>query len=212
VDRRAGGEHRRRLHRPFVAYLPTEHLGGSGLVAAVAAGITAGQGAARWSTPEQRVSDELNWHTLELLLEGAVFLIMGLELRDIVSANVEKHSGVGVGIGLALAALAIVHRGAGAVCVWAGDADRSSRPPDAARQTAGLQRSAGRLRRREGRPPRPAPATGREPEPAPRRGGLVRRTTGRAAGASRGDGRSARRMRRPLSAGSRVCAPAWDAS
>uniref|UniRef100_UPI0025F141F9 cation:proton antiporter n=1 Tax=uncultured Microbacterium sp. TaxID=191216 RepID=UPI0025F141F9 len=93
---------------PFVAYLPTEHLGGSGLVAAVAAGITAGQGAARWSTPEQRVSDELNWHTLELLLEGAVFLIMGLELRDIVSANIEKHSGVGVGIGLALAALAIV--------------------------------------------------------------------------------------------------------
>jgi CPA1 family monovalent cation:H+ antiporter len=33
---------------------------------------------------------------------------MGLELRDIVSANVQKHSGVGVGIGLALAALAIV--------------------------------------------------------------------------------------------------------
>ena len=93
---------------PFIAYLPTEHLGGSGLVAAVAAGITTGQGAARWSTPEQRVSDELNWHTLELLLEGAVFLIMGLELRDIVGSNIEKHNGVGVGIGLALAALAIV--------------------------------------------------------------------------------------------------------
>lgn len=93
---------------PFIAYLPTEHLGGSGLVAAVAAGITTSQGAARWSTPEQRVSDQLNWRTLELLLEGAVFLIMGLELRDIVSGNVEKYKGIGIAIVLALAALAIV--------------------------------------------------------------------------------------------------------
>ena len=93
---------------PFVAYLPTEHLGGSGLVAAVAAGITAGQGAARWSTPEQRVSDQLNWRTLELLLEGAVFLIMGLELRDIVSGNMARYQGIGVAVALALAALAIV--------------------------------------------------------------------------------------------------------
>lgn len=93
---------------PFVAYLPTEHLGGSGLVAAVAAGITTGQGAARWSTPEQRQSDELNWHTIELLLEGAVFLIMGLELRDILSGNVEKHNGPGIALILAVSSLAIV--------------------------------------------------------------------------------------------------------
>ena len=56
---------------PFVAYLPTEQLGGSGLVAAVVAGIVTGQGAARWFTPEQRLSDELNWRTIELVLEGA---------------------------------------------------------------------------------------------------------------------------------------------
>lgn len=43
---------------PFVAYLPTEALGGSGLVAAVVAGIVTGQGAARRFTPEQRLSDE----------------------------------------------------------------------------------------------------------------------------------------------------------
>ena len=69
---------------PFVAYLPTEQLGGSGLVAAVVAGIVTGQGAARWFTPEQRLSDELNWRTVELMLEGAVFLVMGLELKEIV--------------------------------------------------------------------------------------------------------------------------------
>jgi CPA1 family monovalent cation:H+ antiporter len=93
---------------PFAAYVPTEHFGGSGLVAAVVAGITVGQGAVRWFTAEERISDQLNWRTIEFLLEGAVFLIMGLELRDLVSANVEKHNGVGVAFGLALAALGIV--------------------------------------------------------------------------------------------------------
>ena len=93
---------------PFVAYLPTERLGGSGLVAAVVAGIVTGQGAARWFTPEQRLSDELNWRTIELVLEGAVFLLMGLELKEIVDQNLEDHDGLGTGIGLALGALAII--------------------------------------------------------------------------------------------------------
>jgi CPA1 family monovalent cation:H+ antiporter len=93
---------------PFIAYIPTEELGGSGLVAAVVAGIVTGQGAARWFTPEQRRSDEHNWHTIELVLEGAVFLVMGLELSDIVTQNVENHNGLGTGLGIALGALAII--------------------------------------------------------------------------------------------------------
>ncbi|KAA9156422.1 sodium:proton antiporter [Microbacterium lushaniae] len=92
---------------PFLAYLPTEALGGSGLVAAVVAGIVTGQGAARRFTPEQRMSDHLNWRTIELLLEGAVFLIMGLELKEIVRANLEEHEGIWYAASLALAALGI---------------------------------------------------------------------------------------------------------
>jgi NhaP-type Na+/H+ or K+/H+ antiporter len=93
---------------PFIAYIPTEELGGSGLVAAVVAGIVTGQGAARWFTPEQRRSDEHNWRTVELMLEGAVFLVMGLELNEIVTQNVENHNGLGTGIGIAAGALAIL--------------------------------------------------------------------------------------------------------
>lgn len=93
---------------PFVAYLPTEHLGGSGLVAAVAAGITTGQGAARRFTAEQRVSDEINWRTVELVLEGGVFLVMGLELRGILDDNFQQQSGPGKAILLALGSLAIL--------------------------------------------------------------------------------------------------------
>lgn len=92
---------------PFIAYLPTEHLGGSGLVAAVVAGIVTGQGAARRFTPEQRISDRLNWRTIELILEGGVFLVFGLELKDIVAANLREHEGLWHGTWLALSALAI---------------------------------------------------------------------------------------------------------
>ncbi|KQO96674.1 cation:proton antiporter [Leifsonia sp. Leaf264] len=68
---------------PFIASVPAEALGASGLVAAVAAGIVTGAGAARWLTPSHRFSDAQNWRTIELLLEGAVFLVMGLELSTI---------------------------------------------------------------------------------------------------------------------------------
>lgn len=93
---------------PFIAYLPTEQLEGSGLVAAVVAGIVTGQGAARWFTPEQRMSDELNWRTIELVLEGGVFLLMGLELKDLLRANFEDEQGIGHAAWLALTAFAII--------------------------------------------------------------------------------------------------------
>jgi len=97
---------------PFLAYLPTEHLGGSGLVAAVVAGIVAGQGARRRLLPEQRLSDNLNWRTIEQVLEGAVFLVMGLELRDILEQTIADVGSFGQaiwqGVWLALVALAIV--------------------------------------------------------------------------------------------------------
>ncbi|MGP3533351.1 cation:proton antiporter [Microbacterium sp. RD1] len=93
---------------PFIAYIPTEQLQGSGLVAAVVAGIVTGQGAARRLSPEQRMSDHLNWRTIELILEGAVFLIMGLELKDIVQANLAENQGLWHGTWLAVSALGIV--------------------------------------------------------------------------------------------------------
>ena len=93
---------------PFVAYIPTEQLGGSGLVAAVVAGIVTGQGAARWFTPEQRLSDELNWRTIELTLEGAVFLVMGLQLKEIVRANIEEHQGLWQATWLAASAIGVI--------------------------------------------------------------------------------------------------------
>ncbi|GAA1704920.1 sodium:proton antiporter [Microbacterium sediminicola] len=93
---------------PFVAYIPTEAIGGSGLVAAVVAGIVTGQGAARWFTPEQRMSDHATWRTVELLLEGGVFLVMGLEMSEIVTGTATGQFGLAHGLAVAAAALGIL--------------------------------------------------------------------------------------------------------
>ncbi|GAA2960701.1 cation:proton antiporter [Microbacterium schleiferi] len=106
---------------PFVAYLPTEELGGSGLVAAVVAGIVTGQGAARWFTPEQRMSDHVTWRTVELILEGGVFLIMGLEMSEIVTGTANGIHGIAHGLWIAGAAFGIllaVRAGYVTLLVW----------------------------------------------------------------------------------------------
>ena len=92
---------------PFVAFVPTELLGASGLVAAVVAGLATGIRAPRALSPQNRLSDSQNWRTVELVLEGAVFLTMGVQIRPIV-ANVElDHAGVAASVLIAVGALAL---------------------------------------------------------------------------------------------------------
>ncbi|MDF1606474.1 sodium:proton antiporter [Nocardioides sp. YIM 152315] len=76
---------------PFVAYLPVEHVGASGLVAAVVAGLHTGLAAPRFLAPQHRITEEQNWRTIELLLEGGVFLLMGLELDGLVDDVRGEH-------------------------------------------------------------------------------------------------------------------------
>lgn len=90
---------------PFLAAIPAELLGASGLVAAVVAGLITGHGAARRLPARHRLSDAQNWHTVELVLEGAIFLIMGLELAGIVTSVQSDHAGIGPAVGVAAVAL-----------------------------------------------------------------------------------------------------------
>ncbi|MBF4635626.1 sodium:proton antiporter [Agreia pratensis] len=90
---------------PFVAAVPAELLGASGLVAAVVAGLVTGIRAPRYLSAQNRLSDSQNWRTVELVLEGAVFLTMGVQISSIV-ANVERdHAGVGPAVLIAAGAL-----------------------------------------------------------------------------------------------------------
>jgi CPA1 family monovalent cation:H+ antiporter len=92
---------------PFIAYLPAERLHASGLVATVAAGLVAGSGSVRLR-PQDRIAEAANWRTLELLLEGAVFLVMGLELYGLVEEVQADHGHLGVALVLALMSAVVV--------------------------------------------------------------------------------------------------------
>lgn len=92
---------------PFLASIPAEALGASGLVAAVVAGLVTGSRAPRMLSPEHRLSDAQNWRTVELILEGLIFLTMGLELFGILQQVQEDHSGVLPAVGIAAGALVL---------------------------------------------------------------------------------------------------------
>ena len=77
---------------PFVAMVPAESVEASGLVAAVVAGLITGQGAAKYFSPMQRISDSQNWATVEFVLEGAIFLTMGLQFHTLIE-DLPDHSG-----------------------------------------------------------------------------------------------------------------------
>jgi NhaP-type Na+/H+ or K+/H+ antiporter len=91
---------------PFVAAIPAELLHGSGLVAAVVAGFAIGLRAKRALPPGHRVSDARNWATVEIGLEGVIFLTMGLQLSTILR-NLTTGP-VGLGRALGIAALVLV--------------------------------------------------------------------------------------------------------
>lgn len=90
---------------PFAASVPAEVLGASGLVAAVVAGLVTGIRAPRVLSPQNRLSDSQNWRTIELLLEGVVFLTMGVQIKSIVTNVQHDHAGIGAAVLVAVGAL-----------------------------------------------------------------------------------------------------------
>ncbi|MDE2573483.1 MAG: Na+/H+ antiporter [bacterium] len=72
------------LVAPFAAYLPADALHVSGVLAAVSAGIYLGRRSATIMSPEARLTAQAVWSLLIFLLNGLVFLLIGLELRQLV--------------------------------------------------------------------------------------------------------------------------------
>ncbi|MFS0705659.1 cation:proton antiporter [Cellulomonas sp. 179-A 9B4 NHS] len=144
------------LVAPFVAYLPAEHLEASGLVAAVTAGLVTGNGGARYLRAEDRAAQRAVWRTLELLLESAVFLLMGLEVSGLVLDVREAHGSelLALGLGALTAAVVVAVRTVFVTAsVW-GLARRSRRIPELRDVLARAER---RLAHGPDRPGVPAP-------------------------------------------------------
>lgn len=79
------------LLTPFAAYLPAEHLGVSGVLAVVTAGLYLG-----WRLPEitdfqTRLDSRPVWDTVEFVLNGFVFILIGLQLPDVLHAALGKR-------------------------------------------------------------------------------------------------------------------------
>jgi monovalent cation/hydrogen antiporter len=70
---------------PFVAYWPPQHLGGSGVLATVTAGLYISWNGLRLISAATRLQGIFFWNLLIYLIEGSVFLITGLQARTLIS-------------------------------------------------------------------------------------------------------------------------------
>ena len=71
---------------PFVAYWPPERLGGTGVLATVAAGLYVSWNGPRLIPAATRLQGVFFWDFLIYLIEGVVFLITGLQVRALLSS------------------------------------------------------------------------------------------------------------------------------
>ena len=78
---------------PFVAYAPAEELKASGVLAVVVAGLFIGHHSQRTMSAQGRLVQRLNWATVQFLLENSVFLLVGLQVRRIVTEGAAETSG-----------------------------------------------------------------------------------------------------------------------
>jgi len=88
---------RRRIHDPeventislltgYAAYLPAERLGVSGILAVVATGLYLSRVGPRFVAADTRVQNSGMWEVVVFLLEGLIFIVMGLSLRPILGS------------------------------------------------------------------------------------------------------------------------------
>ena len=74
---------------PFASYLIAEHIGVSGIPAAVAAGMTISQsGVIRNAPLAMRLRANSVWAMLEFVFNGMVFIMLGLQLPGILETSI----------------------------------------------------------------------------------------------------------------------------
>ena len=93
---------------PYLAYLPAEHYHGSGVLAVVVAGLLLGHKSPIVQNASSRVSERINWTTIQFILENVVFLMLGMQMRRLVDDANESGLGWGRIIGVCAAVLATV--------------------------------------------------------------------------------------------------------
>jgi CPA1 family monovalent cation:H+ antiporter len=71
---------------PYVAFLPAEEIKASGVLAVVVAGLLLGHKSPQLQSARSRIAENINWRTVQFLLENVVFLLIGLQVRGLVDS------------------------------------------------------------------------------------------------------------------------------
>jgi monovalent cation/hydrogen antiporter len=77
----------------YLAYIPAERIGSSGILAAVAAGLYTGRRSSSILSAPSRLQMLGFWDVMTFLLESVLFLLIGLQLQRIIHG---MHGGIGV--------------------------------------------------------------------------------------------------------------------
>jgi len=118
---RVGGEILRRLDDPpvevlislvipFAAYLPADRFGLSGVLAAVTAGLVIGSRLAKILSPNSRVLWLATWKMVGFVLNGFVFVLIGLELPAILDGLGGREPAAIIGLVALVCAVVVVTR------------------------------------------------------------------------------------------------------
>lgn len=93
---------------PFVAFIPAEFLNASGVLAVVVAGLYSGHNGAKRFSAQARISERLNWRTLQFVLENGVFLLMGIQISGLITTVREDELSADQAVLLGLFMTAVV--------------------------------------------------------------------------------------------------------
>jgi len=97
------------LLTPYAAYLPAEALGVSGVLAAVGAGLYLGRRSSRIMGSDVRLAGRAVWEVLIFLLNGVVFIVIGLQIsalaREMDRPTLLGLAGVGLVVSITLVAV-----------------------------------------------------------------------------------------------------------
>jgi monovalent cation/hydrogen antiporter len=98
------------LIAPYLAYLAAESAHSSGVLATVACGMYLGHHRSLYLSTAARLTGEAVWNTLTFILNGIVFILIGLQLPYLLPAVREAGLGRMIAYGLALSGVLILLR------------------------------------------------------------------------------------------------------
>jgi CPA1 family monovalent cation:H+ antiporter len=91
----------------YAAYLPAEELGLSGVIAAVTVGLYMGWHTPQLTTPVMRLQGVALWEILTFLLNAVLFLLVGLQLPNVIDRLSGQTAGDLIGWALLVSAVVI---------------------------------------------------------------------------------------------------------